>query len=151
MRTDIDDAKEDIILKLTSGISRAQICVEYKVKYDTLKLRLDTWGISTKNQQRKGLPHYEGRKKPSEYLIQDSKDSSHRIKLRLWRDKLKPEECEICGWHMKSKDGRLPLELHHINGNHWDNRIENLLILCPNCHSLEPGNSGASIGKYKAS
>ena len=31
---------------------------------------------------------------------------------------------------------KIPLELHHINGNHNDNRLENLQILCSNCHSL---------------
>lgn len=31
---------------------------------------------------------------------------------------------------------KIPLELHHINEDHYDNRLENLLILCPNCHAL---------------
>lgn len=30
----------------------------------------------------------------------------------------------------------IPLELHHINMNHYDNRIENLQILCANCHAI---------------
>ena len=30
----------------------------------------------------------------------------------------------------------IALELHHVNGNHYDNRLENLLVLCPNCHAL---------------
>ena len=33
------------------------------------------------------------------------------------------------------KEQKLVLQLEHINGNHTDNRIENLIPLCPNCHS----------------
>ena len=33
----------------------------------------------------------------------------------------------------------IPLELHHINCNNQDNRLENLLLLCPNCHALTDG------------
>ena len=39
------------------------------------------------------------------------------------------------------------LELHHINGNHFDNTFENLQILCPNCHSQCEGHRGK--GKLK--
>jgi 5-methylcytosine-specific restriction endonuclease McrA len=38
--------------------------------------------------------------------------------------------------------GRITVELDHINGDHYDNRIENLRILCPNCHSLQPTHRG---------
>ena len=30
----------------------------------------------------------------------------------------------------------IPLELHHVNGNNKDNSLENLQLLCPNCHAL---------------
>ena len=39
----------------------------------------------------------------------------------------------------------IPLELEHINGNHLDNRLENLTILCPNCHALTPTYRGKNI------
>lgn len=36
----------------------------------------------------------------------------------------------------------IPLELHHLNGIHTDNRLENLQILCPNCHAFTDNYSG---------
>ncbi len=71
----------------------------------------------------------------SEILIENSKWSSSSIRQRLIKEGLKEKKCEGCGattWLGVD----IPLELHHINGNHYDNRFENLLVLCPNCHSL---------------
>jgi len=31
---------------------------------------------------------------------------------------------------------KIPIELHHINGDRNDNKLENLQILCPNCHTF---------------
>ncbi|PIT98284.1 MAG: hypothetical protein COT71_01525 [Candidatus Andersenbacteria bacterium CG10_big_fil_rev_8_21_14_0_10_54_11] len=69
-------------------------------------------------------------------LVRNYPFQSYMLKLRLLTAKLKPRHCEQCGWEKISEDGRLPLELHHVNGNSADNRLENLMILCPNCHSL---------------
>ena len=70
-------------------------------------------------------------------LIENSTYQSHKLKKRLFSVKLKEPKCEECGWAKISPDGRVPLELDHINGRRHDNRIENLRILCPNCHSLQ--------------
>lgn len=67
---------------------------------------------------------------------------SFKLKKRLFNAKLKSPRCEECGWAKKSNDGRIPLELDHINGDSRDNRLENLRILCPNCHSLKPTHRG---------
>jgi len=78
-------------------------------------------------------------------LVRDSGYQSYKLKKRLLSEGLKLPRCEQCGWHKKSPDGRLPLELDHINGNNRDNRLENLRILCPNCHSLQPTHRGRNI------
>jgi len=80
-------------------------------------------------------------------LKKNSYFQSYKLKKRLFAANLKPMHCEECGWHKKTEDGRLPLELHHINGDARDNRIENLAVLCPNCHSLKPSHRGRNIKK----
>lgn len=72
----------------------------------------------------------------SEVLCENSSGNSNKIKKRLleWgvkEYKCENPECGISEWHGKP----ISLELHHINGNHYDNRLENLVLLCPNCHS----------------
>lgn len=47
--------------------------------------------------------------------------------------------CEQCGWgEINSTLGHSPLEIHHIDGDYTNNKEENLIVLCPNCHSLTP-------------
>ena len=66
-----------------------------------------------------------------------------KLKERLFKEGVKEYKCEKCGiteWNGE----HLTLEIHHINGNHSDNRIENLQILCPNCHSQTNNFNGKS-------
>ena len=45
--------------------------------------------------------------------------------------------CQICGWNTVNKyTGKVPLQIHHIDGDCTNNSEENLQLLCPNCHSL---------------
>lgn len=48
-------------------------------------------------------------------------------------------KCELCGWgEINPVSGKVPLEIHHIDGNFLNNSESNLQVLCPNCHSLTP-------------
>ncbi|MFA6082586.1 MAG: HNH endonuclease signature motif containing protein [Patescibacteria group bacterium] len=75
-------------------------------------------------------------------LVENSSFQSYKLKNRLFNSGLKPRKCEECGWSKITPSGHLPLEIHHINGDRSDNRINNLVILCPNCHSQKPNYRG---------
>ena len=46
-------------------------------------------------------------------------------------------KCQLCGWgETNFFTGKVPLEVHHIDGDYTNNNEENLQLLCPNCHSL---------------
>ncbi len=75
-------------------------------------------------------------------LVNGSQAQSFVLKKCLFKAGLKKPVCELCDWSKRSLDGRIPLELDHINGKRNDNRLENLRILCPNCHSLQPTHRG---------
>jgi len=68
-------------------------------------------------------------------LVEESNYNSTKLKNRLISEGFKEHKCEKCERYEWLGD-IIPIELHHINGNCRDNRLENLQILCPNCHTL---------------
>jgi len=61
-------------------------------------------------------------------------------------------KCAICGWGKKNNyTGNIPLEIEHIDGNYKNNKEENLILLCPNCHSLTSTYKGDNINNGRKS
>ncbi len=63
-------------------------------------------------------------------------------------------KCIQCGWSERHPDdGRVPLEVDHVDGDFTNNDESNLRLLCPNCHSLtstyKSRNKGKSTRNYK--
>jgi hypothetical protein len=76
-------------------------------------------------------------------LREGSSISRRTVKRLLFSYGLKEEACERCGWaERRPSDGLIPLHLHHVNGDGNDNRVENLEVLCPNCHALTDNYGG---------
>lgn len=107
-----------------------------KVKKEIEDMNLDTSHF-TKSGKRYDL---------DDILVEDSKYTNMpRLKIRLINKGLLKNECYECG-QLPSWNGRqLVLQLDHINGVNNDNRIENLRLLCPNCHSQTDTYSGKNI------
>jgi hypothetical protein len=75
------------------------------------------------------------------YLVKGRPVGRGHLKGRLVAAGLKESRCECCGiseWRGKA----LSMALHHVNGDRHDNRLKNLQLLCPNCHSQTPNFSG---------
>ena len=74
-------------------------------------------------------------------------NTSH-LNYRLIKEGIKERRCEKCGrthWF----DDPIVLELHHIDGNKTNNSLENLQLLCPNCHSHTDNFKSKKLNQYK--
>jgi hypothetical protein len=61
------------------------------------------------------------------------------------------DKCARCGWsQVHPITGRVPLEVEHIDGDWRNTRLDNLTLLCPNCHSLTPTYRALNKGKGRS-
>ncbi len=145
-RTDILERKEEILQWIEQNQSKAFICRQLKCKLETLNSYLEKMGIVYEgNKGGKGIK--QGLYKTAAEYAQNPNAKSHRLLEKLIKEHIKEDKCEICGitfWQGK----HLPLELHHIDRNHFNNNFDNLMILCPNCHSIQEGNAGENTNFY---
>lgn len=81
----------------------------------------------------------------AEYVRSDHVINS-KLSKKLLREGLKEHQCECCK-NTTWNGVLIPLEVHHIDGDNSNNELDNLQLLCPNCHALTDNYCGRNIKK----
>ena len=133
----INIPKDVFINVCENSLSMSEAAVKLNLHYNTFKRYAQLYGCWKPNQSGKGM------KKnitANTIPLQDILDGKYpqyqtfKLKRRLFKEHIKENKCEICGitnWNGKP----IQMELHHKDGNRTNHKLENLQILCPNCHS----------------
>lgn len=145
MRKDIIERKEEIIKYINENKPKYFICEKLKCQEGTLnrwlkKMKIDYVGKCnwSKGLKKPRIPIENYLKKKGPYI------GSNYLKNKLFQYGLKEKRCEKCK-KTKWLGEDIPLQLHHKDGDKWNNELTNLQILCGNCHSLT--NNYAGKGK----
>jgi 5-methylcytosine-specific restriction endonuclease McrA len=141
--------------KITEAVSTSLTMAEAAKKIDmpftTFKRWATEFGVYKPNQGGAGVKNsYPTRVYSTEDILAGKVPTfqTNPLRKRLLDEKIKEHKCENCeltNW----LGNKIPLELEHVNGVKTDHRLENLKLLCPNCHALTPTYRGKNIGRIK--
>lgn len=154
MTTHNKRTREDLQRAVSESKSIAQVIRSLGLvvaggNYNSIQQEIREYGIDTSHFSGKGWSRGTkiGPKRPiKDYLNNTYRIKSYQLKRRLVSEGYKTGYCEIC--NIDSWLGnKLVLELDHIDGDHNNNNLSNLRILCPNCHSQTDTFRGRNIGK----
>lgn len=128
--------KEEFIKVCNKSLSMAQAAQQLNLHFNTFKRYALKFNCYKPNQSGKGM-HKTSNRDINVYEIIEGKHPQYqtfKLKNKLFKKGIKERKCECCGlseWNNLP----IPLELHHIDGDRTNHKLENLQILCLNCHA----------------
>lgn len=124
----------------------AAACASIGMNTNTFIKHAKRLGVYNPNQAGKGISKPNGTKIPLKDIIEGKHPQyqTSKLRIRLISEKIKKKKCEKCGYS-KWNNKKIPLELHHIDGNSHNHLLTNLKILCPNCHAQTDNFGGKNI------
>ena len=137
-----------IIEACSKAITMAEAARSLQIDYKTLRNRALKLECFVPNKSGKGTNKPNSKKLPIEEVFNSKIYNSNRLRKRLINESIKKHKCECCNNTMWLNNP-IPLELHHIDGDNTNNKLENLQVLCPNCHTMTDNYRGKNIGKTK--
>ncbi|MFM2269593.1 MAG: hypothetical protein RL757_3034 [Bacteroidota bacterium] len=131
--------------------SMSEAAQQLGMNYKTVVSHAKRLNCFKTNQQGYGLKKIKPNVVPIEDIFSGAHKTfqSHKLKLRLIKEEFKRHQCESCQLEVWQKQP-IPLELHHIDGNRYNNSLENLKLLCPNCHALTDNYRAKNIKNLSA-
>ena len=140
---------EKIIEVCKSSLSMSEACAKVGLHFNTFKKRALLLNVYSPNKSGKGLQKPKKIGKDS-YSLDDILAGKHpyystnKLRIRLLKEGVKIHKCEKCNntqWLGLS----IPLELNHKDGNRTNHKLDNLEMLCPNCHAQTSTYRGKNI------
>lgn len=139
MKTNFESVEFEITIKnaVLSSRSMCEAASKVGVNFQTFRKYAIKYNVWKTNISGKGIRKSTPKTATSLQEILEGKHKAYprgKLKARLLKYELKHNVCEIC--QLTEWNGqKLTMHLDHINGDCWDHRLENLRMLCPNCHS----------------
>tara|TARA_B110000093_G_scaffold80647_1_gene87479 strand:- start:428 stop:853 length:426 start_codon:yes stop_codon:yes gene_type:complete len=139
------NTEQEIKDAISNSVSMAQAADSLGLAFSTFKRYAVKYNVyDASNQAGKGTTKI--KKKLSDVFSGKVHMVTSNLRVRLIREGFKSHECEECGiseWNGKA----ISLELDHVSGIRSDNSLENLKLLCPNCHSQTHTFRGRNISR----
>lgn len=145
--TKFSDWKERVIEASNSSTSASEAASKLQIKYDTYKKYAIKYDCFVTNQSGKGKTRVSSNKIDLEEILKGlhPQYQSNKLRIRLISEGIFEHKCNNC-LNIEWLGKPIPLELEHKDGNSTNHILDNLELLCPNCHAFTDTYRGKNKG-----